>query len=307
MAILRLMPNRDSSELVNNLKILDPDLDIRVWPSVGDKNDIKFTVVWNHPEGELLKFPNLKVIASYGAGIDHILKDRYFHENVNVTRFIDKNLIDEMKEFILSIILDHKLSLKDYFQDKAGKRWNPKRRNEGKNVGILGLGNLGSEVALNLKRIGFEIFGWSLTAKNIEGVNCYSGEDQLELLLPKVDYLICLLPLTNKTENILNYKLFSKMKKGAYLINAGRGHQLVEEDLIQALDENVLSGACLDVFREEPLAEDHIFWDHPKIFITPNIASITNPKSVAKQIFDNYKRFNRGEPLLNLVNLSHGY
>ena len=88
------------------------------------------------------------------------------------------------------------------------------------------------------------------------------------------------------------------MKKGAYLINAGRGHQLVEKDLIRA---------CLDVFREEPLAKDHIFWDHPKIFITPHIASITNPKSVAKQIFDNYKRFNRGEPLLNLVNLSHGY
>jgi glyoxylate/hydroxypyruvate reductase len=171
----------------------------------------------------------------------------------------------------------------------------------------MGLGELGSHTALQLSKLGFKVHGWARSAKLMEGVGTFAGPEEFEAFLSSSTILICLLPLTKKTADILNKDTFSKLPKGAYVINVARGEHLVEEDLIEMLDKGHLSGASLDVFREEPLTEDHPFWSHPLIHVTPHIASITNPASAVSQILENYDRMRHGESLINVVSQTKGY
>jgi glyoxylate/hydroxypyruvate reductase A len=174
-------------------------------------------------------------------------------------------------------------------------------------IGIMGLGQLGKDAAKKLSYLGFPVTGWSQTPKDIEGVKCLAGEEVLDDFLSQTRILICMLPLTPKTKGILNQKTFDKLPAGAYVINVARGQHLIEKDLLAALDSEQLAGACLDVFAVEPLPEDHPFWRHPKIIVTPHISSLTNPKAVAPQIIENYQRTKTGRPLLNVVDMQRGY
>jgi glyoxylate/hydroxypyruvate reductase A len=174
-------------------------------------------------------------------------------------------------------------------------------------IGIMGLGQLGKDAAKKLAYLGFPVSGWSQTPKDIEGVTCLAGDDALDHFLSQTRILICMLPLTPKTKGILSQKTFAKLPAGAYLINIARGRHLIEKDLLTALDSGHLAGACLDVFEVEPLPEDHPFWSHPKIFITPHISSLTYPKTVAPQIIENYRRTITGNPLLHVVDVERGY
>jgi glyoxylate/hydroxypyruvate reductase len=174
-------------------------------------------------------------------------------------------------------------------------------------VGIMGLGHLGSDAAVKLRALGFAVSGWSRTARQMESVRCFAGAGELESFLAQADILICLLPLTPATEGILNRETFSKLPRGAYLINAARGDHLVEEDLLDALESSQVGGACLDVFRKEPLPESHPFWKHPCVTLTPHVASLTYPKAVAPQIVENYRRVRAGKPPLHAVDIGRGY
>jgi len=155
--------------------------------------------------------------------------------------------------------------------------------------------------------MGFPVSGWSRTPKSIEGVAGFTGDGGLDDFLSGADILICLLPLTPATRGILNRRTLSKLPAGAYLINAARGEHLLEEDLIAALEGGHLSGACLDVFREEPLPESHPFWSHPQVTMTPHVASLTYPRDVAPQIVANYHRVRAGQVPWNVVDLKRGY
>ncbi|NET52567.1 MAG: glyoxylate/hydroxypyruvate reductase A, partial [Merismopedia sp. SIO2A8] len=174
-------------------------------------------------------------------------------------------------------------------------------------IGIMGLGKLGEYSASQLSKMGFRTIGWSRSQKSILGVKAYVGEGQLDQFLSQTDILVCLLPLTDQTYDILNLELFNKLPQGSYLVNVARGNHLVEEDLITALSTNQLRGACLDVFREEPLPQGHPFWAHKKILITPHCSSITDPRSVAPQIVQNYRLMQSGGVLLNQVDIQQGY
>ena len=155
--------------------------------------------------------------------------------------------------------------------------------------------------------MGFNVAGWSRRIKQIDGINCFSETEGLTKLLTKTDYLINLLPNTSFTHDLLNYQTLSILKRGAYVINVGRGRTLVDEDLIFLLDNGYLSGACLDVFRTEPLPADHQFRNHKKILITPHNSCTTQASSAAPQILENYRRAISGKNLLNLVDMKHGY
>jgi glyoxylate/hydroxypyruvate reductase A len=174
-------------------------------------------------------------------------------------------------------------------------------------VGILGLGTLGEDIARHLIALGFPLKGWGRTAKNFPGIACFAGEAGLAEFLADLKIMICLLPLTPATEGILNAKLFDGLPMGSILMNVGRGGQLVEADLLAALDSGRLSLAMLDVFREEPLPPDHIFWRRKDIVITPHVAAITRPGTGAEDILENYRRAMAGEPLLNPVDQIRGY
>jgi glyoxylate/hydroxypyruvate reductase A len=174
-------------------------------------------------------------------------------------------------------------------------------------VGILGLGELGSYVAGRLAGLGFTVQGWSRSAKSFEGITSYCGGEGLAAFLAAIDILVCLLPLTAATKDILNNRLFRQLPNGAYIINVARGDHLVEKDLLAAIDGGHLSGALLDVFRTEPLPQEHPFWRHPRITVTPHISSITHPESAVLQILENYHRALAGQPLLNQVDPARGY
>ena len=174
-------------------------------------------------------------------------------------------------------------------------------------VGIMGLGNLGSDVARTLSVIGFDVAGWSRRPKDIAGVKNFAGADDLDPFVKRSDILVCLLPLTDATRGILNDRLFSTLPPGACLINAARGEHLVEEDLLPALDDGRIEYATLDVFHHEPLPAGHPFWDHPRVLVTPHGASLIDPVAGGEAIAANLRRFINGEPVPNLVDLEQGY
>lgn len=307
MTILILMPERDATDFSQILAKTDPELDIRIWPDVGDTQDIDYAIVWNHPAGELRKYPNLKVIASFGAGVDHIFKDSDLPDHVTITRLVDDSLSGQMCEYIAGVILNHRLRLTEYREFQAAAIWAPKDARPGNNVCLLGLGNIGREVAAYLAGLNFTVNGWSQGPKDIENVKTFYGDQSLGEAVADADYIVCLLPLTPATENILDKSLFNKAKKGAYLINVGRGGHLNEDDLLEALYKDQLGGACLDVFRREPLPDDHPFWRHPKIYITPHSASLTNLEKAARQFHENYLNMKNNRPLLNKIDPVKGY
>lgn len=309
MSILIVTSGKNPENWIKALKEEDNELPIFAYNEDHDREKIDFALTWNHPRGVFKNYPNLKVIASMGAGVDHILSDPGLPENVKVTRVVDEMLTEDLSDFVLAQAMSYLRSLQYYSKVQKEKTWNrfQYKRPQDTKVGIMGLGVLGNAVADKLYKNNFRVLGWARTEKNCPNVTCYHGRDQLEDFLEQSQILVCLLPLTEDTEDILNADLFDMLPEGAYLINVARGAHLVEHDLLEMIDNGHLSGASLDVFREEPLPEEHPFWEHDKINITPHVASLTNPESVAPQIVENYRRFKNDEPLKNEVKIEHGY
>jgi glyoxylate/hydroxypyruvate reductase A len=306
MAFLILMPSRDISEFVAHIRSARPDIDLRIWPDTGEKTDIDFIVTWKHPPGALAQFPNVKAISSFGAGVDHILSDPDLPRGVPIVRIIDDKLIHDLREYVIAAVLNHKRHLTEYEKNQSTKKWEPIPMERERTVGVLGLGRIGGAIAAGFAALGFRACGWDRVMKKIPGVQCFP-EDRLDDLLRITDYLICCLPLTPETKGILNRRMFNRLKRGAYVINVGRGDHLVEDDLVKAVEEGRLSGACLDVFHTEPLAQDHPFWSHPKITVTPHIASLTDPVSAAEQVIENYQRVLDKRELINTIDVHRGY
>ena len=171
----------------------------------------------------------------------------------------------------------------------------------------MGLGALGSHLARVLRDQGFAVSGWSRSAHAIDGITTYAGPEALDIFLSAPDVLVCLLPLTDATRGILNRRLFDNVKPGAALVHCGRGEHLVVDDLLSALDQGHLRGAVLDVFAQEPLPAASPLWAHPRVVVTPHMASGAQPAVIVGQIFDNLQRVRSGQPVLYTVDRSAGY
>ena len=226
-----------------------------------------------------------------------------------IIRTTGDDLTQRMREYICLHVLRHHRRLPEIDDIQKSKEWrqtvNPPAYQRG--VGILGLGNLGSDAATTLSVIGFDVAGWTRRPKDIACVKSFAGADDLEPFLKRSDILVCLLPLTDATRGILNDRLFSTLPRGACLINAARGGHLVEEDLLAALNDGRIEYATLDVFHEEPLPAAHPFWEHPRVLVTPHVASLIDPVAGGAAIAANLRRFICGEPVPNLVDLEQGY
>lgn len=288
---------------------LMPELDFRVWPEIGDPAEIEYALVWNPPKGELAKLPNLRVIFSMGAGIDHLASDPELPKGVPVVRMVDEGLTLGMTEFVVMAVLRHHRRLPEYEAQQRQKRWEqlltplaPDRK-----VGILGLGVLGADAAEKLAYLGFDVAGWSRSQKTLPGIESYAGEDGLRAFLKRTEILVCLLPLTESTKGILNSDTLGLLPKGASLINVARGGHMVPEDVLAALDSGQLADATLDVFPEEPLPASSPFWDHPKVLVIPHCASVTLPTTAAAKIAEGISAHRRGEALQNVVDFDRGY
>jgi glyoxylate/hydroxypyruvate reductase A len=296
-------------DFLSHLREVGNELDVRVYPEVGDPTDIEFAIVWSYPRGVLSQFPNLRCIAAASAGVDHVLGDPTLPSGVPIVRITDPTMAMDITQYVVAAVL-HRIKRLDFWEAKQRAQvWNrqPPFYLRHQTIGIMGLGFLGQHAALALQNLGLNVVGWSQSAKNLKGIETFAGNDQLPSFLSGTNILVCMLPLTPATEDILNAAHFAYLPKGAYLINLGRGEHLVEADLLASLKTEHLSGACLDVFRKEPLPEAHPFWTHPLISVTPHVASVTNPATALPQILENYKRLKAELPLLNEVDIERGY
>lgn len=269
---------------------------------------MKMALTWKAPLGSFKEYANLKVISSMGAGVDHLFDDPSLPQHVMLTRMTDEKLSGDMQEFVLALCLNVIKNLNSYSRLQGNTQWTPMKHRHiaDVSVGILGFGTLGQAVGKKLVEVGFPVSGWSKSAKEISGIKSFT-KGQLDAFLRNCNILVCLLPLTSDTHEILNDKLFQKLPKGSYLINVARGGHLNDKDLIQSINSGQLSGAALDVFHTEPLPKDHPFWERREILITPHVASMSNAKSIMPQVIENYRRMERGEKLLNLVSRDNEY
>lgn len=309
MDLVIISQKSNQGDWARALKALEPGLNVSIYPNDTNRDEVVFALAWHPPQGVFSHYPKLRCIASTGAGVDHILRNLELNPNVEVTRVVESRLTDDMTSYLVAQVMCQLRNVAHYKLLQTNNEWLPKRYKDKTKtrIGIMGFGVLGRDAAEKFRHLGFEVIGWANTTKNIDWIKVFVGKTEFNEFLRKSDILICLLPLTSATVNILNRETFNQLPDGAFIINVARGEHLVEEDLLEAIDEGKLSGACLDVFRVEPLPKDHIFWLHPKVTVTPHVASITSPESVAPQIIENYRRLREGQPLLNVVSREKGY
>ena len=307
--LLYACPSIDAAPWLSAFRTAWPGIDIRGWPQVGERAEIDYAFAWKQPQGVLSDLPNLKVIFSLGAGVEHVLRDATLPAHVPLVRMVDPTLVTGMVEFVLMRVLHYHRSMPAYEAQQRAGVWQPLPQllPSQRRVGILGLGVLGQAAARALVGLGFDVAGWSRTAKQVPGVESFAGDGALATFLERCDILVCLLPLTDATQGILNHQHLSLLPRGAFLINAARGGHLVETDLIPLLDAGHLAGATLDVFTVEPLPAGHPFWMHPQITLLPHAAALTHPATAARIVAANIERHRRGEPLLNVVDRARGY
>lgn len=292
------------------LLAVDPSLTIRLFPDAGDPAEIEAAVVWTaHDMGELRRYPNLRLIVSMGAGVDHLLRPPGPPPGIPVARLVDRMLTTQMGEWVLlNVLRFHRQDL-DYRAQQVARLWNelPAPVTATTRIGILGLGELGTHAAGLLRHLGFPVMGWTRRPKVVEGVETFHGPEGLSAMARQANILVCLLPLTPETRGIVDARLLGMLPKGAFFINGARGGHVVDADLLAALDQGQLAAAALDVFQPEPLPAEHPYWGHPRVVMTPHAASITIPESAAPQVVENLRRARAGETLLNLVDFSAGY
>jgi glyoxylate/hydroxypyruvate reductase A len=270
---------------------------------------IDVVLVATPPAGTFLKMKSLKLIQSMWMGVEKLLEDPSVPKSVPMARLVDPGMVAAMSETVLVHTLDWHRHLYRYRAQQPAQQW--KRYEQAlasdRTIGILGIGELGTDAAQKLVSLGFNVRGWSRRPKTIHSVETFSGSDGLGRMIEKCDALVCLLPLTAHTRGVLNRDVFSKMKPGGCVINVARGGHVVVPELIGALDSGQLAHAYLDVFDVEPLAADSPLWRHPGVTVTPHAAALTEPRTAVARIAANIERLRRGEALLNLVDRAAGY
>lgn len=307
MNLAIIAPKVDINSWVKHFEIISEDINIFIWPDIPNYDIIDCVCLWKHPKGSLAKFKNLKLIYSMGAGVDHIVYDHSLPQNIPVCRISDEKLAFSMSNYIITAVMYYHRRLLKYNEDKKNKVWDNDSHPEIPiKIGILGYGYLGSDAGEKLKYLGFDVIGYSLNKKQINTTKIYYG-DQIDEFLNEINILICTVPYTSKTNNLLSSNLFKKLNDNTYLINVSRGKVQNESDILKYLKNGKLSGAFLDVFEEEPLPFSSMLWNHEKVQITPHNASVTNQEAAVPQIIENYKRVISGKKLLNQVDIDNEY
>jgi glyoxylate/hydroxypyruvate reductase A len=286
-----------------------PDLEVRFWPEAGDRAQVDVVACGRMPDNALRSLPHLKLIVSLFAGQDLFLSDKTIPDNVPVVRAANPDGDQMMTETVILHVLRHHRQIPELLLAQQKGEWaSPKRlKTRDRKVGIMGLGPIGVAAAKAVRDLGFQTAAWVRRPRTLEGVEIFHGPDQLANFLARSEIVVNLLPNTPETEDILGAKNFALMPKGASVINLGRGPQIVDADLIAALDSGQLVAATLDVFREEPLPKEHPFWQHPRVTVIPHASRGQFPADITPIICNHIRRLQRGEKMTDVVDLKAGY
>lgn len=286
-----------------------PQAQVRAWHE-GDNDPADYAIAWKPPLAMLQQRPDLKAVFNVGAGVDAIMEfGDALPKDLMIVRLDDAGMGVQMAEYVTHAVLRYYRRLNEFDMQARAGQWRFLKPHDKKNfaVGILGLGVLGTQIAQALAQFGFPINGWSRSEKSVPGVRCYAGQAGLDEFLGASRVLVCVLPLTAETTDLLNEVVLGKLPQGAYLVNVARGAHLVEDDLLKLVQNGHIAGATLDVFREEPLPPAHPFWQEPRITITPHIAAMTLRGDSVRQIAQKIRALERGEPIAGVVDRSRGY
>ncbi|WP_236635338.1 glyoxylate/hydroxypyruvate reductase A [Rhodoferax sp. TS-BS-61-7] len=296
----------DAASWIPGLQSALPGASVTLWEPGAPQAD--FAVVWKPPQQLLDEQAGLKAIFNTGAGVDALMKLN-LPKGVPVIRLDDAGMSVQMAEYVCHAIIRHFRELDGYEADMGQGKWSfrkPRSRVDYP-VGVLGLGVLGERVAKAVAQFDFPVNGWSRSPKAVPGIQSFAGEDQLDAFLAASRFVVCLLPLTPDTENLLNAQRLAKIRPGGYVINVARGAHVVDADLLAAIASGHLAGATLDVFRVEPLPQGHAFWNHPKITVTPHTSARTLRSESIAQIASKIGALQRGDAVAGRVDAARGY
>ncbi len=283
-------------------------LDIKLVQQTADPLSIDYIIYApNGPLQDFTPYKNVKLVQSLWAGVEVALRNKTLSQPL--ARMVDPGMSEGMADYVLGHVMRHHLGMAVIAAANPGEWLNhlvpPLARN--RTVGFLGIGALGMYCAHGVAKQGFRVLGWSRTLKSDDVMACYAGHDGLHEVLAQSDILVLLLPDTDATKNMINVRTIAQMKDGATIINPGRGPLIDDAALLAGLDSGKLSGATLDVFRTEPLPPDDPYWAHPKVLVTPHIASETRLDTSAAVVVENIRRGEAGQPFLHLVDREAGY
>ena len=283
-----------------------PAAEVYAWGPGAPQAD--HAIVWAPPQQFIDEQSGLQALFNIGAGVDALLQLK-LPSSLKVVRLDDAGMSVQMAEFVCHAVIRHFREFDGYDADTQAGKWSyrkPRSRADFA-VGVMGLGVLGERVAKALQVFDFSVNGYSRSPKDLPGIRCFSGVQALPDFLAATRVLVNLMPLTPETENILNHATLSQLQKGGYVINVARGKHLVDDDLLALIDSGHLAGAALDVFRTEPLPADHVFWQHPKITVTPHTSARTLREESIAQIVGKMQALQRGESIQGVVDHQRGY
>jgi glyoxylate/hydroxypyruvate reductase A len=313
MRIIFYSQGGDSEAWIKSFNDIMPGTEIYQWQP-GDKLEnspsADYAVVWRPPLAMLQGRTDLKAIFNLGAGVDAILKyGDALPEDALIVRLDDAGMGVQMAEYTTHAVLRYFRRFDEYEANARRGEWQVLKPHDKESftVGILGLGVLGRRIAQALHHFEFPLRGWSHTMKEVPGVTCYAGKEGLDEFLSGTRVLVCVLPLTSETSNMLDRSSLAKLPDGAFLINVARGAHVAEPDLLAFIKSGHIAHAVLDVFRNEPLPKQHPFWQEPRITITPHIAALTLHNESIRQIAGKIAALERGEEISGVVNRSKGY
>jgi glyoxylate/hydroxypyruvate reductase A len=291
---------------LQGLRAALPEATVEEWVPGAPQAD--HAVVWAPPQAMMDEQPALKGIFNIGAGVDALMRLK-LPAGATVVRLDDAGMSVQMAEYVCHAVIRHFREFDVCAANQLHARWafNKQLRRADFPIGIMGMGVLGERVAKSLLQFEFPVNGWSRSAKAVEGVQGFHGQAQFDDFLKASRVLVCLVPLTPETVDIMRRETLSKLRPGGYVINVARGGHLVDEDLIALIDEGHLAGATLDVFRTEPLPEDHPFWSHAKITVTPHTSARTVRDDSIEQIAGKILAMERGKPVAGVVLPDRGY
>ena len=306
MRITFCYPDTDPAPWLSALRAQLPHASVESWQPGAAPAD--YGVVWAPPQQFIDEQGALKALFNIGAGVDRLLQLR-LPQALKVVRLDDAGMGVQMAEYVCHAVARHFREFARYEAQARHGQWlqRPARVRTDFTVGILGLGVLGRRVAQALRHFEYPVIGWSRSARAVAGLRSYAGSAELPQFLAGCQALVCLLPLTAATRDILGHANLSLLPRGAYIVNVARGALLVEDDLLALLDSGHLAGATLDVFRSEPLPADHALWRHPAVRVTPHTSAQTLEAESIVQIAGKIRALQRGEYVAGVVNLAHGY